>query len=68
MTISKVDQEVEDLVSKYHVYGIDYLIRTIVRVASDKPFYFDEEYMQVIIKNAFRNIEGGDAYEGPQHN
>lgn len=62
MKISEVNREVEYLVSKYHVYGIDVLIRSIVKVASNKPFYFDEDYMQVLVKGAYRDMKGGDAY------
>lgn len=55
MEINQVEREVKDLLYKKHIYGLETIIRSVVRVSMDLP-YVDREYLHHLIDVAYDSV------------
>lgn len=55
MEINQVDREVKDLLYKKHIYGLETILKAVVRVSMDLP-YIDRAYLHRLIDTAYDSV------------
>ena len=55
MDINQVDREVKDLLYKKHIYGLETILKAVVRVSMDLP-YVDRAYLHHLIDTAYDSV------------
>ena len=55
MEINQVEREVKDLLYKKHIYGLEVILKSVVRVSMDLP-YVDREYLHHLIDTAYDSV------------
>ena len=59
MRISEVEREVTDITVKYGAYGVDAILKAIARASLQQPC-ITEDYVLVLVRNAFGSIKEAD--------
>lgn len=55
MEINQVEREVKGLIYNKHIYGLEVLVKSIVRTSMDLP-YVDREYLHHLIDTAYDSV------------
>lgn len=54
MTIMQLDGEIESVIDKYHVYGAEWILHSLVRACSGQP-YLEGDDIQRILKEVINH-------------
>lgn len=55
MEINQVEREIKDLIFKKHIYGLEVILKSVVRVSMNLA-YVDREYLHHLIDSAYDSV------------